>query len=80
MNGPIDDPFIPAATHRAHQIQQAIGMNHLLKGRVIQDLFAPQLAYCQANHRSIVTWHQMEGMEKESHSRLCHFHPLQLEW
>ena len=55
---PIDDPFIPAATHRAHQIQQAIqrqqaiGMNHLLKGRVVQDLFAPQLANCQANHRS----------------------------
>jgi hypothetical protein len=55
---PNDDPFIPAATPRAQQIQQAIqrqqalGMNHLLKGRVVQDLFAPQEAYCQANHRT----------------------------
>lgn len=48
----VTDPFSPAfSSTRANNIKQAIadqtnlGVNHLLKGRVIKALFEPQLAY-----------------------------------
>ena len=47
----IDEPYVPSTSPRAQRItnaiqaQHAIGMQHLLKGRVVKVLFDPQLEY-----------------------------------